>query len=1423
MNNFLHEGGVRMNFFKSKFNKKGMSGAVKASIILLTLAFVVASVSYIIPGFANGGGSPVYGVLTPIWTNPNTKYTFRVDVYNPADSGYNVSEFRIYNNTNYVETEWSCYPDNSTPVWYGPSYVPSFEGVFCIYTKKLPDDNIQPGQSKFYFFDAKTKNDEGCCWLWHLEAKDTNFTWHPFYTTYSCVDKAPPETTKKYGDPTKEEGGYRWITSDTLITLTAVDKGPKYPPTGQIGVGVDKIYWRNTVLDIPDEKCIEKCEYEGKGDWNEKEGDTVTFYKKEESCHLIEFYAVDKLGNTENVHRQCVYVDNTPPISVKTHGTPLEPGDGFDWVTQNTKITLDCDDSHDGTVPHPVDEETLCYKVSFDDPEKPDLTKQYCIEFGGKYEDGWCCAKRDDKKLPYTFHFMEDSNHDLQYFCKDYLGNDERDLPDVAPHIQYYKVDTEPPKITKTMLGTEGKDYLGKCPPKSESDICYVADNGNGGIQIKVEDGGEICAVGFDDTHKCYTEVWWKASEEDCKAAGGIYKDGWCRVYAAFFNDKDHLDIIFKYDSTHKIITNCEDALGNKMPEDVEIFLVDSTPPVTSKTYGKPYVKDWYPKGCYDNCEDYCYDYCDGEPGCMDECMDYCLGKDCGMAEWINSSTSISLSAKDEKVGVDKIYWRNLLVKKGEPELICGMPKKYCNPETYMGNVVNPDEPFTEYKGEPFYKKEESCHVIEFYSVDKLGNKEDLKWQCVFVDDTAPLTDKKVGTPSKEGDHKPVDWWVNSSAPITLSCWDTGDHPVDHVSLKYRYRVSDDCKTWGDWIPKEGWSDPNGHVVEKTIYFPEDSCHQLEYYCEDGLGNAGPVKTEIDIVDTKPPVIEKPTIVGSHFYNETEEKMYIDGVTEIHVNAHDPEPHPVGEVKCDWWYYLDDSKTPTPGESGLTPPFVIKFKEETKHALHVECHDALGNEIGIEEMVLYVDKTPPTTTKIYGTPSYPERINDGAPYPHYISSSTPITLSVEDAGPHKTGIQGTFYRVTMVDDKYCMDEEACVLDSEGSGDFQPYLNVFTIPKESCHLIEYYSTDNVDKTEKTKKQCVFVDNTAPEVFKELGEPKTIWYPTEEDKINYPESALCENGLTCYKITMTTPITITCEDKGPHPVDKSTIYYRYYLDGKLKEDYCEHGNWDSEKKYCVVKEANEITIYFPEETVHKLEYYCEDALGNGGGEIKWEIDKVEGSTFDIELCKKWNLISVPFVLLNSDPNEVFKGLDVVKTVWAYDDGKWYLWQPEIGGTLDSIKPGWGYWVLTNDSGTLTVGGSLLSSGPVGPPSRELKDGWNLIGYYGATSMYNDYWGSDWWYEQPVYCALNTLVDTQQGFPRWGSLFSYDCGNWEWLNACCQTYHYDEYYHYTWCPNYMEAGKGYWIEMDREDEYAPATNCIWDENMQCVWPYD
>ena len=470
-------------------------------------------------------------------------------------------------------------------------------------------------------------------------------------------------------------------------------------------------------------------------------------------------------------------------------------------------------------------------------------------------------------------------------------------------------------------------------------------------------------------------------------------------------------------------------------------------------------------------------------------------------------------------------------------------------------------------------------------------------------------------------------------------------------------------------------------------------------------------------------------------------------------------------------------------------------------------------------------------------------------YMKWINFQTPINISAKDVEPHPSGIAELKYRVTLADDKYCYNTKGWYCrNAEGDGDWEVVDNyeegdwhTFNIEEESCHLIEIEATDNTG-SKATHQQCVFVDNTPPESVKVVGEPKTMW--DGEDANFYNISDKCwgneSDSIHCWEVTKTTTINLTCEDPEPHPVDDSTLCFQVEFDGDdITEKYCHAQNerieggtkWDPHGLgYCCV--PNQVKHFqFMEESEHNLKYHCIDALGNHE-ELNEQKYKVTGTNLQIPLYKKWNLISVPFTLINDDPEEVFDDLENVDSVWTYDSvaGEWLKWSPGAPNNLDSIDPGWGYWVLMQDDEMLKIGGGLMEPAKL-PPSKELVPGWNLIGYYGVSwELYpymadykyecGDYWNTEerLVYGDKAYCALSSLIDTQEGHPRWSSIWSYlNCGGhnaaWLGLNSCASEGIQAEL-------DRMYVGRGYWVEMDVADTYAPATTCLWNDDYACQW---
>jgi len=395
----------------------------------------------------------------------------------------------------------------------------------------------------------------------------------------------------------------------------------------------------------------------------------------------------------------------------------------------------------------------------------------------------------------------------------------------------------------------------------------------------------------------------------------------------------------------------------------------------------------------------------------------------------------------------------------------------------------------------------------------------------------------------------------------------------------------------------------------------------------------------------------------------------------------------------------------------------------------------------------------------------------------------------------------------------------------------PAYGEFKIPDESCHLIEIYAEDNVEKN-STHKQCVFVDNSVPEPDKTVGKPRTEWYPTTDlydpDRTKfYPEivdkcwkdevgNVLTENQckldqwcIECWKVTLRTPMSLDCIDPEPHPVDHEEVCFNVENDTlDVTEKYCTQYQGDYDKYrdgFCCLDKIE--NFLFLEDTEHNLEYYCVDALHNKGEKIDEEKFLVEGEPFEIQINTKWNLISVPFMLINDDISVVLKDVeDSIDSVWTYDpqhlicSQDWCVYTPDGNNANDNLHrmiPGWGYWVLANQGDKLLIGGSWLIPG-LTPPGRQLYEGWNLIGYHGTEGLPG--------YYEPVgdgdyaYCALYTLRNEESIYPptKWSSLFTY----W-------QPYPSPHLVEYAPCDE-MDPGAGYWIWMDEDRGYTRETAC-------------
>jgi hypothetical protein len=440
------------------------------------------------------------------------------------------------------------------------------------------------------------------------------------------------------------------------------------------------------------------------------------------------------------------------------------------------------------------------------------------------------------------------------------------------------------------------------------------------------------------------------------------------------------------------------------------------------------------------------------------------------------------------------------------------------------------------------------------------------------------------------------------------------------------------------------------------------------------------------------------------------------------------------------------------------------------HQITLEIADNVGNSQVSAARQIQIDNTPPQTTKTVGEPKYGD----------YVTTGTEITLTANDGTG--SGVKKVCYKINS-------GSEICSVEGVDT-------ITFTFTEESEHTLEYWAVDELENEETHHMQIHYVDDTPPIPDKKVGEPKAKWDGKDANFYDIADKCWNESSedyIECWKTTLLTPIKLDCIDPEPHPVDHEGVCFRVEWDGDdLTKEYCVEYKGDFNETgdgFCCVGE--EIEFMFGKTSEHELEYYCVDALGNSNKEdLDIEKFKVEETKFEIQINKKWNLISTPVVLLNDSVKEIFGEVsDTIESVWTYDGetGQWYVYTPDgiDNDDLDTMIPGWGYWVKAIKDDKLIIGGSLMSPGKT-PPSKPVVAGWNLIGYYGADG-------------RAAYCELYSL-----GEDIWDKEFTSLWTYWEPDNP-------NQWKQLSEWDN-MDPGAGYWLAVPQDGLYTPSTTCGW-----------
>lgn len=388
--------------------------------------------------------------------------------------------------------------------------------------------------------------------------------------------------------------------------------------------------------------------------------------------------------------------------------------------------------------------------------------------------------------------------------------------------------------------------------------------------------------------------------------------------------------------------------------------------------------------------------YSDGIPPISKITIDSKNYKNIGSKSYYGFDTEIKLKASDVVSGVESILF------------------------SLNGEVFN------QY-GKPLSNFIEGENTLRFYSIDKVGNSEEVQTKVFYIDNTPPKTEYEINGLLNQN-------YVSPDAVIKLKSTDN----LSGVSAIF-YKIG------------------NGNVMKYVNPIPvaniKDDNSQIGFYAEDNLGNkekmvviggktgnlqvqgtTGDVVFEF-YVDKDPPVVsiipEGDLYVGKN--------KYISRRTKITIQA-DDEKSGVDKI----FYGLNQLSV----DKEYQEP--ISIENEGLFALRVKAVDFVGNKSPILSNQFICDAKSPVSNISIGQPKFKSRDT------LFISEKTPVTIIATD---DHSGVLSSTYK-------------------SGDNAETKYSSSFKVDQPGSCVISYFSTDKVNNVEDKKSIEVFVDKQAP---------------------------------------------------------------------------------------------------------------------------------------------------------------------------------------------------------------------------------------------------------------------------------------------------------------------------------------------------------
>ena len=613
--------------------------------------------------------------------------------------------------------------------------------------------------------------------------------------------------------------------------------------------------------------------------------------------HTIEFWSTDNAGNIETHHTDTFQIDTTAPITTASLSGTLGLND---WYVTSVQVTLTAEDPGESSIP----------------PTGSGIYKTYYIIDGGL---------QTEYIGPFTV--SEQGSHTIQFWSVDIAGNTE------VPNTMEFKIDTITPATTASQ-SPDGDNGWWKTSPATVILSASDATSGVMEIHYQVDLGIYVVVPG--------------TSAPVTVEGNGIHSVNYYAV----------------------------DSAGNQEYEKTETVKIDTTPPTTTLNIGTPkfttgtdvYVTTAtsftlspsdnpegsgvattyyrvYPVGAvpppFDSGTTFQISDGDGE-----YIIEYYSTDNAGNEESLNSETVIldnTPPATIKTVGspsYDDFVTSATLICLDASDSGSDLESTYYR---INGNSWIP------YSGCFTLSGPDGTYIIEFYSIDNLGNTEIVHSQTHKLDNTAPSS--YISLSGTMGDN---DWFV-SSVTLTLSADDGSGSGVATI-----YHILDDADTM---------------TYSASFLVTEDGWHTIEFWSVDNLGNTeSPHNTDSFKIDTTSPS----TLASLNPETPNGQNSWYTVPVEVTLTA-DDETSGVAIT----YYRINDG-----AQQVYTIPFTIS--DDGIYTIDFWSIDNAGNIETAKSVSFKIDQAAPTTLLTIGDPNYDTD-------PTYVSTTTDFTLEATDA------------------------------------------------------------------------------------------------------------------------------------------------------------------------------------------------------------------------------------------------------------------------------------------------------------------------------------------------------------------------------------------------------------------------------------------